>query len=529
MANSLHWHRRIHFSKVLKYVTSPSGWLGLEKPAHFPNEVGSHPYIYISQLVRIKICDLQPTNQDELANQSIQHVRSSLRVSLASPLPGIYTLTIILAFFRRLIPRRSFEKTRNQLDSAETSSADVSTSELLQRQRANRLSPQDVLGSTPYHLVGGVSHYDPHAFIPALPYRTPFYSAVELPDRTNVVIGAAQNAPSSTSLPDLQADSSHGRACLDTKFDGKNLINDSAIFDHQPAFSSFYTFYNENADARVDMPSLQHDISVPHTTSPSTPSSSLNSQIFSIVSSGSPVSSSKSPMSAVDVRTSWPRTAAHIEDSDHAWTPLSSRFEQLELEETHLQSPLARPRANTAPTSDSISYCGYSSKERRQDSFQIPTPGAEAKCDYGMYLGGPPTETRIQVEELLDLVVIINREWMEGLIPDHELYRRCSSLSAPTLFGKGITTLKTWVGHGQPGKTFEEVFSFMHVALAATCLLHRKDVSSSRDAFFQYALELQETLIDGEERLLFMRAISHWQWLPGQQSTYVSVLVSGDR
>ena len=438
--------------------------------------------------------------------------------------------SLALEFFRRLILRRSLEKTRNHLDAAETSSADVFTSELLRRRRANGLSLQDALGSTPYHPVTGVSDHDPHAFMPELPSHNSVYNAVELPDRTSVVIAAAQNATSSTSLPDLQADSSHGRACLDTKFDGKNLINDSRIFDRQPLFSSLYTFYDGNADARVHTPSLQHDFPVPHTTSPSTPGSSLNSQLFSIWSSGSPVSSPKSPMSTVGVRPSWPRMAAHIDDSDHAWTPLSSRVEQLESEETHLQSLLARPRANTAPTSDSISYCGYSSTERRQDSSQIPNPGAEANCDHGTYLGGPLTETRIQVKELLDLVVIINREWMEGLIPDRDLYRRCSSLSTRTIFAKGITTLKkTWVKHGQPGKTFEEVFSFMHVALAAAYLLHREDVSFSWDAFFQDALQLQETLIDGEEKLLFVRAVSRWQWLPGQQSTYVSVSASDDR
>ena len=460
--------------------------------------------------------------------------------------------TLAIRFFKWLIPRRSFKKIENRSDASDTASGEVSRSELPSLQRGNRQSLQEMFGSNPSDMADGGSDniyskdHDAQEFVSPIgffnapvstdiefPCGDPVYHMTELRDRTSSNF-AAQHATSSTNSHGPQADSSHGGACLDAKIHSKNF-NDSRSVDDRLAYSSFYDHCEENAVTCASTPSLQLDFPVPQTTPPSTPSSSLVSPLSSALSSGSLASTLTSPMSNVDPRASWARvvpnasTAAHIEDSNHAWRPRSPTFAPVGLEETHSQGPLAGPRGNAAPASNPTRYCGYSSSERRQIPFQFQSPGPEANSNHVPYLGGPPAETRIQVEELLDLVSIINKEWVEGLRPGHDLHRRCSSLSARPLFAKGINALETWFRGRKLEMTFEEVFSFMHIALAAAYFLHHEDESYDWDAFFQDALQFQHALVDEEEKFLFVTAIDRWRWLPGQQSTYVSVLVSDDR
>ena len=368
--------------------------------------------------------------------------------------------TLAIKFFKWLIPRRSFKKTGNRSDASETASSDVSSSELLSPQRANRLSLQEMFGSTPSDLAGrgsdtiysrdhGTQMFvlpngifdDPVSTDIEFPYGDPVYYTTELRDRTSFNFASAQHANSSTNSSGLQAGSSHGRACPDATIHGKKFIRDSRLVVDRLACSSSYDCYKENADTCASTPSgLQ-------TTPPSTPSSSLIFPLSSVPSSGSPASTLTSPMSNDCPGTSWARvvpkisTAAHIKDSNYALRPRSSTFAPAELEETHSQGPLAK--ANTAPASDLSRCFGYSGSERRHIPFQFQSPGAEADSRYLPYLSGPPAETRIQVQELLDLIPIINKEWVEGLCLGYEVHRRCSSLSARLLFAKGINTL-TW-------------------------------------------------------------------------------------
>ena len=107
---------------------------------------------------------------------------------------------------------------------------------------------------------------------------------------------------------------------------------------------------------------------------------------------------------------------------------------------------------------------------------------------------------------------------MERLFQTPELRIRCESLSARTLFAKGINTLKTWLC-GKIESTFEEVFSFMHIAFAAAFILHHEDESYCWEAFFEDALQLLHALVDKEGKLLFLTAMDCWWWLRDQQGT----------
>ena len=460
---------------------------------------------------------------------------------------------LAIKFFKWLIPRRSFKKTGNRSDASETASSGTFISELPSPQRANSQSLQEMFGSTPSELAGrgsdtiyskdhGTQMFvspngifdDPVSTKLEFPCGDPVYNTTELGVRTSKLrtsfnFASAQHANSSTNSSSLQAGSSHGRACPDATIDGKTFIGDSALVVDRLACSSSYDYCEENAETCASTPALQHDFPGLQTTPPSTPSSSLIFPLSNVPSLGSPASTLTSPMSNDGPRTSWRgvsntiSTAAQIKDSNDALRPRSSTFAPAELEGTHSQVPLAI--VNIAPASDPSWCFGYSGSEHRH----IPlSPGAEADSSYVPYLSGPPAGTRVQVQELLGVISIINKEWVEGLRPGYEVHRRCSSLSVPRLFAKGINTLKTWFRGGKLKMTFEEVFSSMHIALAAAYYLHHEDESYCWDSFFKDALLFQHALVDEEKKLLVM-AINGGRWLPGQQSTYISVLVSDDR
>ena len=447
---------------------------------------------------------------------------------------------LAIKFFKWLLPRRSFKKTGNRSDASEIASSDMSISELPSPQRAYSQSLQEMLGSTPSDSAGRGSDtiysrdHGTQMFVSPnvisdhlistdleVPSRDPVYYMTELGDRTSF------NFDSSSNSSRLQAGSSHGRACPDASIHGKKFSRGSGLVVDRLACSSSYDRCEEYAETCPSTPALQHDFPGLQTPPPSTPSSSLNFPLFSVPSSGSPASTLSSPMSNDGPWTSWrgvPNTigmAAHIKDSNDALRPRSSTFAPAELEGTHSQVPLAI--VNIAPAS---CFFGYSGSEHRH----IPlSPGIEADSSCAPYLSGPPKETRVQVQELLDLMAIIKKEWVDGLCPDYEVHRRCSSLSIRRLFAKGINTLKTWFGGRKLKMTFEEVFSFMLIALAAAYYLHHEDESYCWDAFLTDALLIQHALVDEEEKKLFVMAIDRGRWLPDQQSTYISVLVSDDR
>lgn len=418
---------------------------------------------------------------------------------------------------------------------------DVSRSELSSPQRVNLLSLQEMSGSTSFDTAEAGNNsidynkLDPQAFVTPplidlfvtsastnleLPSVDPVYWTAELRDRTSFNIDNAHTATSFTTSQDQQADSGYGISIPGADTLEKSFNRFSHLLDEQGTPSLLDDYHEQISDIHPSMPSLRSDFPVPQTTSPSTPSPSLISQLSSALSLSSRISALISPMSNVGSPTPQVRQVpgvsgiAILEDDINAWRSRLSRLPPPTTLKSQLQTGLVK--LNTILASDSSRYHWLSSSERRQIPFQIGTLGTEANHDHEPHLGGNPAGMRTQVEDLRELVCIVNNEWMQRLLPSPELYARCSSLSTRMLFAKGINTLKTWLC-GKLERTFEEVFSFMHIAFAAAFILHHEDESYDWNAFYQDALQLQHALVNREGDILFLTAMDRWWWLPGLQ------------
>lgn len=436
---------------------------------------------------------------------------------------------------------------RDRSGAAEIAGGDVSRSELHSPQRVNACSLHEMFGSAPFGtpekgsnsndcrnsdpskseaspLIDRVDTSDPTDS--ELPTPDPVYWTAELRDRASSNIADAHMATSTTISQGLQCESSCGKPLPGMDTHGESFTEVEHSLDEQWASSPFHDFDEEIADIHPSTPSLELDCPMTQTASASIPSPSLISQLSKAVVLSSRISALGCPLSNVGFPNSGApqlpgaNAIVSLEDGINAWRSQSSTLPPPKTKETQLQGRLAKLRTNTTSASDSTMSHRYSSGERQQIPIQTQRLGAEANNDHKSYLGTNPAQTRTQVEQLRELVCIVSSEWMQRLLESRELYIRCSSLSARTLFAKGIYTLKIWLC-GKLERTFEEVFSFMHISFAAAFILHHEDESYCWDSFFQDALQLQHALVAKEEKLLFLTAMDRWWWLPRQQSTYV--------
>lgn len=436
----------------------------------------------------------------------------------------------------------------NLSGAAEIAGGDVSEPELPSPQRINVRSLHEMFGSSQFDTAEAGSDcidfkkLDPEAFVTPplidffgasvptdleLPTVDPVYRTTELRDRASLNIADAftTTLPTTTSQG-LQADNTCGNPPPGADTLGKSFSKSSNLFAKQWAHYPFQNSHEELVGNDTRMPSLGFDFPVPQTFSPSTPSPSLISKLSSPVSLSSGASPLTSPISSISFPTlrtqqvSDVSTATDVEDGINAWRPQRLTLPPPRPKERQSQDGLTEPGANTTSASNSDSYQWNSGGECRQVALEIQNLGAEAGHYHGPHSDAHSPQTRIQVEELQGLVRVVNNEWMQRLVPSRELRVRYSSLSARTLFIKGIDTLKTWLC-GKLERTFEEVISFMHVAFAAAFILHHDDKSYSWDAFFQEALQLQHALVDRKEKLLFLTAMDRWRWLSVEQSTYI--------
>ena len=121
--------------------------------------------------------------------------------------------------------------------------------------------------------------------------------------------------------------------------------------------------------------------------------------------------------------------------------------------------------------------------------------------------------TRTQVEELRDLVKVVNDEWMQRLMLDPDLHRRCAGLSARELFAEGLESLEQCLCDNVP-RDFVKVFALMHVAFAAAYILHRDDGSYCWSTFFQDALNWKLSLSGQDDQAAFLGVMDLWWWQP---------------
>ncbi len=190
-------------------------------------------------------------------------------------------------------------------------------------------------------------------------------------------------------------------------------------------------------------------------------------------------------------------------------------------------SPLDNLIATITSELNSTSPQNYPSESRRQPTSQhhsreigtgqaLLTETLPHCFNHRSLLVSNSAPKRIQVQELQELVRTVNTEWMQRMTLLPELWSRCSTLPADTLFRKGIWTLKEYIS-GRFARVFDDVFAFIHLAFASAFVLHRQHDFYSWNAFFGEALQWQHAFAETEDRILFLTAMNCW-WLPEQSS-----------
>ena len=110
------------------------------------------------------------------------------------------------------------------------------------------------------------------------------------------------------------------------------------------------------------------------------------------------------------------------------------------------------------------------------------------------------------VEQLQAFFSAVNNDWMQKLKSDPGLELRCSAMPPRALLKKGICTLRDCV-RGRVIQSFEDVFSLLHLAIAAALLLRYQQGFYCWDTFFNDALQWQHVLLKDEDRSLFLKAL----------------------
>lgn len=120
----------------------------------------------------------------------------------------------------------------------------------------------------------------------------------------------------------------------------------------------------------------------------------------------------------------------------------------------------------------------------RNPSGLITTPVADDL--HTLRLGEEFTKTIRSTDLIMRLcqgVLDLNKEWMQKLVPFHDLFEHCSKLSTWALFNVGIRTLQK-VYSGELPKSFTEILGFMHIAFAFSRVINEDCDSYDWDGFY---------------------------------------------
>lgn len=174
--------------------------------------------------------------------------------------------------------------------------------------------------------------------------------------------------------------------------------------------------------------------------------------------------------------------------------------------------------SGVAPESDVIS--AHQCRLSLSNAIHSPSPiKTIPHCfDHASLLVTHSLSKETQVEQLEALVAIVNDYWMQRLKSIPELWLRCSILSVRVVFEKGIWTLRECF-RGKFAQTFEDAFALVHLAFASAFLLHcQPDFDNldafNDDAFYDDALQWQQTITDKEDKSLFLKAMDRWLSIP---------------
>ena len=119
--------------------------------------------------------------------------------------------------------------------------------------------------------------------------------------------------------------------------------------------------------------------------------------------------------------------------------------------------------------------------------------------------------TQILVEDLRSFLRSLSGYWMAQL--RSALGNRIPLMyTTDILFETGLRTLKQ-IYEGVLPRTFDEVFSMMHVVFASAWILHHNDASYPWDNLFHHMTRWHRAIVDNVEKDLFL-AVVNVLWLP---------------
>ena len=114
--------------------------------------------------------------------------------------------------------------------------------------------------------------------------------------------------------------------------------------------------------------------------------------------------------------------------------------------------------------------------------------------------------TQVSIQELYELVGIVSNEWLPRLESTPHLLSRCSKLSLPALFFRGVSAMQQCFNDSLTD-SFEDMFSLVHVACACAYLLHKDENSYDWNCLFDHILQWQNLLSSQDDVQCFLMAM----------------------
>ena len=122
------------------------------------------------------------------------------------------------------------------------------------------------------------------------------------------------------------------------------------------------------------------------------------------------------------------------------------------------------------------------------------------------YISVPPLDTQVSIQNIYEIVGRIRSEWLARLNFTPNLVSRCSKLASQDLFDRGFKAMQQCFD-GSLTKSFEDIFSFVHVAYACAYWLHKDEVLYDWDGLFVQILQWQHLLSSQDDVQCFLMAM----------------------
>ena len=132
------------------------------------------------------------------------------------------------------------------------------------------------------------------------------------------------------------------------------------------------------------------------------------------------------------------------------------------------------------------------------ESWPVQDPRFSYICGLG--------PTQVSIQDIYELVGIVSNEWLPRLKSTPHLLSRCSKLSPPALFYRGVSAMQQCFNDSLTD-SFEDMFSLVHVACACAYLLHKNKDFYDWDGLFDHMLQWQYLLSSQDDVQCFLMAM----------------------